>query len=361
MLFVSVRCVFFACSLLARAPTQEGTPAAPAAPAVEWSTDLVATLAKAKAAQQPTLVFFTASWCVPCKQLKANVCSTKEFAAAFAGYAFAMVDIDQDKAKAKAWQVGPIPDLRFVAADGEELGGFVGERDLASLLALRDAAWTSAGRVSELRAKVANAPNDGPTLLLLAEHLLQRPNKRPGIDAMTKVIAADPDNEAGLAARAQWHIIGAGFHPIGRASAEDLADSVARQAAMAGWTRGDAPVYVDAVNAWLQWNEAMRQWSERREREKNRDLPLAVPADAPLRQTLARLCVLAATKAPAADAAADGVLIDGMLHYYSGDYATGIERLTAFTRDFPSHRWHAEGLRFLAINQRLLREHAAKK
>ena len=57
-----------------------------AAPAVEWSTDLAATLAKAKAAQQPTLVFFTASWCVPCKQLKANVCSTKAFAAAFAGY-----------------------------------------------------------------------------------------------------------------------------------------------------------------------------------------------------------------------------------------------------------------------------------
>ena len=39
----------------------------------------------------------------------------------------------------------------------------------------------------------------------------------------------------------------------------------------------------------------------------------------------------------------------------------GIERLTAFTSGFPTHRWHAEGLRFLAINQRLLRERDAKK
>ena len=43
------------------------------------------------------------------------------------------------------------------------------------------------------------------------------------------------------------------------------------------------------------------------------------------------------------------------------DFRAAIERLTAFTSGFPTHRWHAEGLRFLAINQRLLRERDAKK
>ena len=337
-------------------------PAPAARTPVEWSSELTATLAKAKAGQQPALVFFTASWCVPCKQLKAKVCSTPEFAEAFAGYAFVMVDIDQDKAAAKAWQVGPIPDVRIVAADGEELGGFVGERDLAGVLKVRDAAQASAARAAQLRAAVAKAPTDAVALLALAEHLLQRPCKRPGIDALLRAAAADAGNPAGAAARAQWLIVGTYFHPIGRASAEDVADTKARLSAMEPWANGDAPTYTLAVRAWLEWSEVMRQWSEQRGREKDRESPLVVAADAPLRRTLRSLAERGAS-APAAagDAVADGVLIDGMLHYYSGDHATGIARLTAFTRDFPAHRWHGEGERFLGINQRLLRERSGKK
>lgn len=339
---------------------QEAAPPAPANE-VAWSPDLATTLAKAKADSQPTLVFFTASWCVPCKHLKAQVCSTPEFAKAFAGHAFAMVDIDQDKAAAKAWQVGPIPDLRFVAADGEEIGGFVGERDLAGVLQARDAAQASAARAAALRTAVAAAPADVGALLALAEHLLQRPCKRPGVELLARVVLADGENQAGAAARAQWLVVGTFFHPIGRASAEDLADTQARLPAMAAWSNGDAPVYTLAVRAWLAWSDVMRQWSEQREREKNRELPLVVAADAPLRRTLAALaeCGGKATAA-AADAAADGVLIDGMLHYYAGDYATGIARLTEFTSAFPRHRWHDEGQRFLGISQRLLRERGGK-
>lgn len=354
-----LRLVGFVLGLVAGMRAQDATPAGPAP--VEWSSDLAATLAKAKAGKQPALVFFTASWCVPCKQLKAKVCSTPEFAQAFAGHAFVMVDIDQDKAGAKAWQVGPIPDVRFVAADGEELGGFVGERDLAGVLKARDAALASAARATDLRAAAARTPTGATALLALAEHLLQRPCKRPGVDALLRAAAADADNRAGAAARAQWLVVGTRFHPIGRASAEDLADTKERLLAMERWTNGDAPVYALAVRAWLEWSDVMRQWSERREREKNRELPLVVAADAPLRQTLASLAGIGARATPAAgDAAADGVLIDGMLHYYGGDYATGIARLTTFTHDFPAHRWHGEGERFLAINQRLLRERGGK-
>lgn len=334
----------------------------PTSAPVEWSSDLTATLARAKASKQPALVFFTASWCAPCKQLKAKVCSTSEFAEQFAGHALVLVDIDQDKASAKAWQVGPIPDVRFVAADGEELGGFVGERDLAGVLKARDGAQASAARAVELRAAVAKAPADAAALLALAEHLLQRPCKLPGIDTLQSVLAADAGNAAGAAARAHWLVVGTRFHPIGRASAEDVADTKARLVAMTGWSNGDAPVYTEAVRAWLEWNQVMRQWSEQREREKNRDLALVVVADAPLRQALAALAGGSAKGTPAsADAVADGILVDGMLHYYSGDYATGIARLTSFTTSFPQHRWHGEGIRFLGICQRLQRERDAKK
>ncbi len=333
----------------------------PAADRVEWSTDFQDALAKAKADGRPALVFFTASWCVPCKQLKEKVCSTPEFARAFIGHAFVMVDIDHDKAAARAAQVGPIPDVRFFAADGEELGGFVGERDLAGVLAAASVARTSALRAAEVRAALAKQPDDARTCLQLAELLLQRPNKQPGVDALARAVAVDADNRAGVAARAHWLKVGTCFHPIGRANDEGLADSKARLPLLEAWTAGDAPVYALAVRAWLEWSQVMRQWSERREREKDRDLRLAVPADAPLRRTLAELARVGAAAPAAADARADGLLVDGMLSYYSGDYPGGIERLTAFTSGFPTHRWHAEGLRFLAINQRLLRERDAKK
>lgn len=344
--------VLVAFSALFSAVAQQ--PAAPAVPA--WSHDLTAALATAKTAHHPALVFFTASWCVPCKHLKEGVCSSAEFAAAFAGHELVLVDIDRDKDAAKAWQVGPIPDLRFVSADGEELGGFVGERDLAGVLAARTAALASGEQAATLRAAVAKAPRDAHARLALAEHLLQRPNKAPGLVEIEAAIAADPDGKAGVAARAHWLAAGTCFHPIGRASDADFAKSRERLAALDAFAEPGAKVYADAVRAWCDWREAMRGWSEARQRapKAEQEKALAVPADAPLRATLARLRAIAAVPdAPGRDAAADGVLIDGMLHYYGGELATAHELLAGFVKDFPTHRWNGEGERFLGVVERL--------
>ncbi len=72
----------------------------------------------------------------------------------------------------------------------------------------------------------------------------------------------------------------------------------------------------------------------------------------PLLQRLAE-AALASPNAPGADAAADGLLLDGMLHYYAGDLATGEARLAAFVKGFPNHRWQGEGRRFLGVVKRL--------
>lgn len=336
-------------SLLAQVPD-----AAPAA-SVEWSHDLAAVLQQAKKDSRPTLVFFTASWCVPCKQLQEQLCSTPEFAAAFEGHAFAMVDIDQDRTAAQAWQVGAIPDVRFVDANGEELGGFVGGRSLAAVLQARDAALQSGAHAAVLRRAIEQAPTDAAALLALAEHLLSRPNKRPGVEVLQRAIAADADNRAGIAARSHWLSIGARFQALGRASAEDFADAQLRLARLDGFAATPVTaIYADASRAWIQWAEAMRAWSQHRQQPQHKNDRLAVPADAPLRQTLSRLCGSAVKPdAPAADAKADGILIDGLLHYYAGDYETAVARLSAFTEDYPAHRWHGEGLRFLGIVKRL--------
>lgn len=331
-------------------------------PPVVWSPDLASTLAQARTAHQPTLVFFTASWCVPCKQLKEQVCGTPEFATAFRDHAFAMIDIDRDRAAAQAWQVGPIPDLRFVDATGEELGGFVGNRSLAGVLQARDAALQSGERATALRAAVEKTPNDAVAQLLLAEHLLLRPNKQPGVAWLQRAILADAENQQGIAARAHWLSIGATFQVLGRASSEDIASAQQRLERLDHFPKNDTTaIYAEAARAWLAWTETMRAWSELRRDAQHKDDRLAVADDAPLRQTLSRLCAAATRpQSPAADAAADGLLISGLLHYYAGDYPTGVARLTEFTDRYPTHRWHGEGLRFRGIAQRL-RDQGDKK
>lgn len=331
------------------------------AAAIEWSHDLGATLQAAAAAKAPTLVFFTASWCVPCQELKAQVFAKPDAARAFAGWRFAMVDIDQHVEVKAHWQVQPIPDIRFVAADGEELGGFVGNRSLDAVLQARDAALQSGARARELRAAVAAQPGSAAALLALAEHLLQRPNKAPGVAALERVVAAAPDSA--FAARAHWQIVGASLPVLGRATPETLADAERRLQTLQRF--GDDEVcrhYRDAVQGWLWWSETMRAWNADRQAAGKRDEPLTVAADAPLRALLRGLATaaLAQPDGPGADAAADGLLLDGMLHYYGRDLAVGHERLLAFTRAFPGHRWHGEGQRFLGITSRLLREQPKK-
>jgi thiol-disulfide isomerase/thioredoxin len=361
-MFLSALRFAFACGLAAvvslPAQNQELTGEARR---VSWGSDLEVVAATAHSAGQPLLVFFTASWCQPCKQMLAGACATAEFAAAFAGHAFALVDIDQHKELAKSWQVGPIPDLRFVTASGEEIGGFVGGRDLAGILAERDRALASGRQAEVLRAAIAAEPKAAGLRLALAEHLLLRPNKRPGIDALQPVIGLDKEH-GGLAARAHWLAVAHRAQVLGRMELATAQDAEERRKVLLRSRHPDAATYADAIESMLLWAKVMQAWGEERHNSGEKDRPLVVAADAPLRRVLTRLLKLAEEPGQvAADAAADAMVIDGLLHYYSGDHEVAVRRLDAFTRAFPQHRWHGEGLRFLAINQRILRQREAKR
>jgi thiol-disulfide isomerase/thioredoxin len=336
-------------------PAQE-----PAPPAIAWHTDLDATLAEAKRAGAPALVFFTASWCVPCRELKEQVCGSAAFTNAFAGWRCLLVDIDSPAGKAAkvAWEVGPIPDLRFVSEQGVELGGFVGSRSLEGVLEASKMAERSAVREQELRQRVAN-DGDASALLLLGELLLQRPTKRPGLEVLERAAAADPDNKASVLARVHWLAVGARMHPIGQPTGEVVVDAEHRLRqleALAKSGSGRVREYLLAVRAWLQWNAVMRDWQAERLRARDKAMgqepPLVVAADAPIRATLAALSELAVGNDPP-DTAGDGILIDGLLHYYGGDYRQGTTLLAHFNAWFPAHRWHGEGVRFHGICERL--------
>lgn len=85
-----------------------------------WSTNYLATRAEATARQEPTLVYFTASWCGPCKLVSQVILADPVIRAALADTERVAVDIDASQPVAKAFNINAVPTFLILAADGEE-------------------------------------------------------------------------------------------------------------------------------------------------------------------------------------------------------------------------------------------------
>ena len=105
----------------------------------EWLTDLDTAKAKAKEANKHVLIDFTGSdWCPPCKQLHANVLTSKEFAE-FAKENLILVELDfpmkkEQSAKLKAknkglaahYKIEGYPTIVMLDPSGKEINREVG-------------------------------------------------------------------------------------------------------------------------------------------------------------------------------------------------------------------------------------------
>ncbi len=98
--------------------------ASPAAAAIEgFQSDLDTALAQARRSEKPLVAFFTAAWCEPCQEMKAQVFPDPRVRRALTG--FVPVEVDTDTpAGAKAWErfkVSNLPTIVLLRADGTEL------------------------------------------------------------------------------------------------------------------------------------------------------------------------------------------------------------------------------------------------
>ena len=75
-------------------------------------------IAEAAAKEQPIIIDFWATWCVPCKRLKKETLENREVAAALDGVQLVFVDLDEYPGIAQAYGVKTVPDVFFVDADG---------------------------------------------------------------------------------------------------------------------------------------------------------------------------------------------------------------------------------------------------
>src|SRR5690606_14854087 len=105
MLFIGLMCAvlaFFAVSRTCVRTCSEPLAATP----LTWNTALPTAV---EAEGKPILLYFTASWCPPCKIMKAQVLPSQRVVDAAQGYVPVMIDVDEDPVTSTQFGVSSIP------------------------------------------------------------------------------------------------------------------------------------------------------------------------------------------------------------------------------------------------------------
>lgn len=197
-------------------PAASATPVAAATPgvqgdgeivsAVKWfEGDLEAALAAAKAEGKLVFVDVGAYWCPPCRKLEEQVFVRDDVGAALSAK-FVSLHVDAEKGEgpelAARYKVQAYPTLLVLDANGNEKGRLVDAMAPEALLASLEKIAAGGDPLAELEQKVAAAPDDLEARYELASAYALAARREAAEAEFARVIAGDPDNARGLAARA---------------------------------------------------------------------------------------------------------------------------------------------------------------
>jgi thioredoxin-like negative regulator of GroEL len=111
-----------------------------AVPPVGWSTNLTSTLSMTVTNRRPVLVYFTADWCAPCRQMARTTLQETNVLDALKGFACVAVDVDVNAETAAERSVQAVPTFQILSASGTELRRTTGYQE-----ASRFEEWLHAG------------------------------------------------------------------------------------------------------------------------------------------------------------------------------------------------------------------------
>jgi len=126
-----------------------------------WSTNFNATLADAKTNHRPALVFFTASWCGPCKMMVRTTFTNEAMIKALGGFSYVAVDIDEQAPLARVHEITAVPTFKVLTSEGDAVTSTSGFQSPEVFVAwLTNAATdftTAVARREEANRKLAEA------------------------------------------------------------------------------------------------------------------------------------------------------------------------------------------------------------
>ena len=162
-------------------------------------------LVEARTAQRFVLVDFSAVWCGPCQTMDALVWNRADVATAAAqGYVALRVDADTAVGTAlrQRYNVGALPTVLAVRADGTEIDRLTGESDAATVVAALGAWRRGQSTLDVLAARLVQRPADLALRLEVGSRYADRGDEASAISNLDQVIAADAQNARGFAAQA---------------------------------------------------------------------------------------------------------------------------------------------------------------
>jgi thiol:disulfide interchange protein len=98
---------------------------------IDWVKNYPDGLRLARESGKPALVYFTADWCEPCRELKKYVWSDKRVIEASKQLVNIYVDTDQDTETLAAYKVLRIPTVFFLSPAGEIVMKYAGDHSAA--------------------------------------------------------------------------------------------------------------------------------------------------------------------------------------------------------------------------------------